>query len=100
MVKLPALGQFIAFKNDLELEDEDGYIDIVKAGTPVKVTEHDGPGTWAEQYETYGSIAFGAEIGDVERHNQFDRSGQSDVTVNGGLHWFDVDPEEFTVIED
>ena len=100
MVKLPTLGQSIKFHNDIEIEAEDGYIFQIPAGTPFKVTEHDGPGTWEEQYATYGSIAFGAEVGDVERVNQFDRSGQSDQTVNGGLQWFDVDPEEFEVIED
>lgn len=99
MTKLPALGQYISFNEDVEIEDEDGYIFTVKAGTPVKVVEQDGPETFEAQFEKYGSIAFGAEMGDVELHNQFDRSGQSDKTVNAGLHWFDIDPEEFTVID-
>lgn len=98
MVKLPAVGQFIKFIEDIEIEDADGYIFQIPAGTPVKVTEQDGD-TFEKQYAATGTIAFGAEIGDVELHNQFDRSGQSDKTVNAGLHWFDIDPEEFEVID-
>lgn len=98
MVKLPALGQFISFKEDVEIEDEEGYVFQVKAGTPVKVTEQDGD-SFEKQYAEFGTIAFGAEIWDVELHNQFDRSGQSDKTVNAGLHYFDMDPEEFEVID-
>lgn len=100
MVKLPAIGQSIKFINDIEIEAEDGYIFQIPAGTPFKVTEQDGQDSFEVQYAAHGSIAFGAEVGDVERVNQFDRSGQSDQTVNGGLQWFDIDPEEFEVIED
>lgn len=99
MTKLPALGQSIKFHADIEIEDEEGYIFQIPAGTPVKVTEQDGD-TFEKQYAESGTIAFGAEVGDVTKYNQFDKSGQSDQTVNGGLQWFDVDPEEFDVIED
>lgn len=98
MVKLPAVGQFIKFNDDIEIEDADGYIFQIPAGTPVKVTEQDGD-TFENQYAATGTIAFGATVGDVELRNQFDRSGQSDRTVDPGTQWFDVDPEEFTVID-
>lgn len=99
MTKLPALGQSIKFIESIEIETEDGYKYQIPAGTPLKVTEQDGA-TFEEQYAEYGTIAFGAEIGDVTYVNQFDGSGQSDQTVDGGLQWFDVDPDEFEVIED
>lgn len=99
MTKLPALGQSIKFRESIEIHTEDGYAYQIPAGTPVKVTEQDGA-PFAEQYAEYGTIAFGAEIGDVDYVNQYDGSGVSDRTVDGGLQWFDVDPEEFEVIED
>lgn len=97
-MQLPKIGDSIKFKNDIEIEGENGFIYQIPAGTPMKVSELDGQESFEVQYEKYGSIAFGAEVGDLEYIDQFDRSGQSDSTVDGGLQWFDVDPEDFTIV--
>jgi hypothetical protein len=99
-LNIPTIGSQIKLMIDLEVEDENGYIDIVKSGSVVTVVGHDVTAyeTIESHVDTYGTYPLILEVGDCERYSQTDRSGQSDYTVNGGTHPFELDSEDFKTL--
>lgn len=95
-VQLPTVGSTFTLDHDYE-QEVDGYTVQIPAGTVFTIEEIDGPLTFEESFETYGTIAFGASAVDVTIFSPNDRSGQSDRTVSSGMLWFDVYPEELNL---
>jgi hypothetical protein len=93
----PTAGQTITVNFDIEIEEEDGYIHRVDAGEELLVVGYDdlaGRNMTPEQYfEEYGSIELMVEVGDITVQNQWDRSGQSDYEINGGVQPISLDEE-------
>lgn len=91
----PTVGQTVTVNFDVEVEEEDGTLHYIEAGKEFTVTGYDdlvGRNMTPEQYfEEYESIELIVEAGDVEVHDHYDRSGQSDYTVNGGTIYLSLD---------
>ncbi|QFG12172.1 Hypothetical Protein OBI_RACECAR_44 [Arthrobacter phage Racecar] len=96
-VQLPNVGSQFVLDTDYEAE-VDGTTVQIEAGTVFTIEEIDGRLTFAEHFEEYGTVAFGATAGDVTFYSPDDRSGQSDRTLPSGMLWFDIDPEELELI--
>lgn len=90
----PTAGQTITVNFDVEVEEEDGTLHFIEAGKEFTVTGYDAltPGQTPEQYfAEYDSIELIVEAGDIEVRDHYDRSGQSDYTVNGGTIYLSLD---------
>jgi hypothetical protein len=92
-MNIPAIGSTIKLNFDLEVEDEYGYIDVIHSGKDVTVVGYDLPPdeTIESHLNVYGTLPLIVEVGDVERYSQTDRSGQSDYTLNGGVHPIEIE---------
>lgn len=92
---LPTVGQNITVNFDVEVEDEYGSLHYIKAGNWFTVVGYDALDglTPAQYFEEYDSIELIVEAGDVEVQDQWDRSGQSDYTVNGGTVYLSLDTD-------
>ena len=91
----PTAGQTISVNFDVEVEEEDGTIHYIPAGNTFEVVGYDAlDGRTVSQYfEEFESIELIVEAGDVEVIDQWDRSGQSDQTINGGVTYLSLDAD-------
>lgn len=82
-------GQTIKLTQELELEQEDGYLHILPVGTEVTITA-----VFPEYWNDFGAVNMDVSYeGDVERVDHYDHSGQSDWTERStGVANIDFDP--------
>jgi hypothetical protein len=91
----PTVGQTITVNFDVEVEEEDGTLHYIKAGEEFTVAGYDALNglTPAEYFAEWDSIELIVEAGDVEVQDMWDRSGQSDYTINGGVVYLSLEED-------